>query len=176
VRASSITYTHPVSLSSGHYTVETAFVDREGGRSTANAFPLSIPERRKGISMSSVVLVQQVEPVSGLPDASDPLVFQGKRMVPMAGPELKSTAKPVVYFVVYPDKASAEKPKIQVEFLSGGQVLAKQTADLPPVDPSGAIPMIVGAAMRPGNCELRITALQGSASVTESVNYTVAAQ
>jgi len=97
-------------------------------------------------------------------------------MVPMAALELKSTAKPVVYFVVYPDKANAEKPKIQVEFLSGGQVLAKQTADLPPADPSGTIPMIVGAAMRPGNCELRITALQGSASATESVNYTVAAK
>jgi hypothetical protein len=175
VRASSITYTHPVSLPSGHYTVETAVVDREGGRATANVFPLGIPERSKGVGMSSVVLVQQVEPVSGPPDASDPLVFQGKRMVPMAASALKSTAKPVVYFVVYPDKANAEKPKIQVEFLSGGQVLARQTADLPAPDPSGTIPMIVGAALRPGNCQLRITALQGVESATGSVNYTVAA-
>ena len=174
VRASSITYTHPVSLPSGQYTVETAVVDREGGRSTANVVPLVIPERSKGVGMSSVVLVQQVEPVSGPPDASDPLVFQGKRMVPMAVPALKSTAKPMVYFVVYPDKANADRPKIQVEFLSGGQVLAKQTADLPPPEPSGTIPMIVGAALRPGNCELRITALQGSESATGSVKYTVA--
>jgi VWFA-related protein len=176
VRASAITYTHPVSLPPGHYTVEAAVVDREGGRSTVNVFPLDSPQPRKGVGMSSVVLVQQVEPVSGPADASDPLVFQGKRMVPMAAPALKSTAKPVVYFVVYPDKANAEKPKIQVEFLSGGQVLAKQTADLPAPDPSGTIPMIVGAAMRQGNCELRITALQGSESATESVTYTVAAQ
>ncbi len=35
--------------------------------------------------------------------------------------------------------------------------------------------MIVGAALRPGNCELRITALQGSESATGSVKYTVAA-
>jgi len=92
----------------------------------------------------------------------------------MAAPALKSTAKPIIYFVVYPNKANAEKPKIQVEFLSGGQVLAKQTADLPPPDRSGTIPMIVGAALRPGNCELRITALQGNESATGSVNYTVA--
>jgi VWFA-related protein len=175
VLASAITYTHPVSLPPGHYTVETAVVDREGGRSTANIFPLNIPPPRKGVGMSSVILVQQVEPVSAAADASDPLVFQGKRMVPMAAPALKPASKPVVYFVVYPDKANAEKPKIQVEFLADGQLLAKQTADLPPPDSSGTIPMIVGAAMRPGNCELRITALQGSESATERVTYTVAA-
>jgi hypothetical protein len=176
VQASAITYTHPVSLPPGHYTVETAVVDREGGRSAVNVFPLESPQPPKGLGMSSVVLVQQVEPLNGPADASDPLVFQGKRMVPMTGSALKPTAKPVVYFVVYPDKANAEKPKIQVEFLSGGQVLAKQTADLPAPDASGAIPMIVGAATRPGNCELRITALQGSESATGSVSYTVDAK
>jgi len=47
VQASAITYTHPVSLPPGHYTVETAVVDREGGRSAVNVFRWKVPSRRK---------------------------------------------------------------------------------------------------------------------------------
>jgi hypothetical protein len=137
---------------------------------------MEVPEPRKGVGLSSVVLVQRIEPVSGQADASDPLVFQGKRALPLLAATLNPDAEPYAYFVVYPDKANPEKLKIQVEFLLGGRVLAKQAADLPPADDSGAIPMMVGAATRPGDCELRITASQGSDSVTQSVRYTVAAK
>lgn len=174
VRASAITYTHPVNLPAGRYTVEAAAVDREGGRASTSVIQLESPGPHKGVGLSSVMLVQSIEPVRGAGDASDPLVFQGKRMVPMAAPVLSAAAKPLAYFVVYPDKSLAEKPKLQVEFLVGGQVVAKQTADLPPPDASGAIPMVVKAATHAGNCELRIAALQGNQSATESVTYTVA--
>jgi hypothetical protein len=55
-------------------------------------------------------------------------------------------------------------------------LLARQTAELPPPDANGAIPMVVGAAVRPGNCQLRMTAVQGNRSATQSVNYVIAAK
>ena len=60
---------------------------------------------------------------------------------------------------------------VHVEFKNGGQVFADQTVALPEPDANGAIAMFVGAATRPGNCELQITALQGGQSATEKIAY-----
>jgi hypothetical protein len=73
---------------------------------------------------------------------------------------------------VYPDPANPAKPTLQVEFLVDGQSLAAGTADLPP-ESGGSIPVFVETAARPGDCELRITAIQGKDSATGSVRYTV---
>ncbi len=174
IRASSVTYTHPVRVPPGRYTVETAVIDREGRRSSTNTTEMEATGPRKGADLSSIVLVERIEPAGANADPSDPLVFQGQRTVPMLGTKLSADAKPNAYFVVYPDKSNPAKPQIQVEFVVGGQVLAKQGADLPDPDATGAIPMVVGVATRPGECELRITALQGNDAVARSVKYTVA--
>jgi VWFA-related protein len=170
-----ITWTHPFDLPPGHYTLETAVVDREGNRASTSVLPLDNRERR-GLGLSSVMLVHQMQPVKGPVDPADPFEFATNRVVPSLNSALRKGAQPYVYFVVYPDKASTEKPKIQVQFLVGGKVLAAQTADLPAADATGAVPMVVGAAVKPGECELKITALQGNASATQSVRYTVANQ
>ena len=176
IRSSSVTYAHPVILPPGQYTVETAVLDREGAKASSGVMKINTPPPTKGIGISNVVLVQRVEPVTGQPDTSDPLVYQGKRVIPLIATNLTPEMKPFVYFVVYPDKANAEKPKIQVELLVGGQLTGKQVADLPAPDASGAIPMMVSAVLRPGNCELRMTAMQGSESATGSVTYTAPAK
>jgi len=81
-----------------------------------------------------------------------------------------------VYFVVYPDGTQSEKPKLRVEFLVNGRVLANRISELAAGDASGAIPLIAAAALHSGECELRITALQGGVSSTQSLKYTVPGQ
>jgi len=169
-------YTHPVALPPGQYTVQTAVLDREGSRASTSTMPFDLPQPTNGVGISSVVLVQRVEPVTGQANASDPLIFNGKRLVPFIGETLSADAKPFVYFVIYPDKKLADKPKVRVEFLVDGKVLASQTADLPAPDPSGTIPMIVKASTHEGHCELKITALQGSESATGNLKYAVASK
>ncbi len=176
IQSGSVTYTHPVSLPAGAYTVETALLDREAARASSSVMKLNVAPTPKGIGISNLVLVQRVEPVTGQPDASDPLIYQGKRAVPLMATTLTQDMKPAVYFVVYPDKSRSEKPKILVELLVGGQLAGKQLADLPPPDASGMIPMMVSAVLRPGQCELRMTATQGSEAATSSIKYTVPAK
>jgi len=176
VRATPLTYTHPVDLPPGHYTVEAAIVDREGGQATAEAAQIDIPAPPKGVGISSLVAVQEAEQANATADANDPLLFKGKHLVPMVETTVHPSTKRLVYFVVYPDKSNAEKPKIHVEFKSGGQVFAQKTVDLPAPDADGTIPMFVAAATHPGNCELQITALQGSESASERLQYAVTAQ
>jgi len=175
VRATPLVYTHPLDLPPGHYTAETALVDREGSQATAETAQFEIPAPSKGVGISSLVVVQQVE-ANTKPDVADPLTFKGKHVIPLVQATVDPANKRYVYFVVYPDKANKDKPKIHVQFKSGGQVFAEQTADLPAPDATGTIPMFVAAATRPGNCELQITALQGAESATEHIQYAVAAR
>ena len=173
VQGSLITYTHPVRLPAGRYTVEAAIIDHEGRQSSARVAEFTSPEPHTGIALSSAILVQRVDPAGSSQPEGDPLVYQGNRVVPLLAERLGPGVKPAVYFVVYPDKASGDKPQLQVEFLSNGQPIASQTADLPSPDTSGAIPMMVGAAVLPGDCELRLTVKQGANTATESVHYSL---
>ncbi len=150
VRATDLTYTHPLDLPPGHYTVETAVVDREGSQATTGTMQFDNPAPPKGVAISSLVGVQHIEAAPAKPDRADPFVFKGKHVIPMVETTVSPEAKRYVYFVVYPDASKTEKPKIRIEFRNGGQVFAQQTADLPAADASGTIPMFVAAATRPG--------------------------
>ncbi|HLJ49598.1 MAG TPA: VWA domain-containing protein [Bryobacteraceae bacterium] len=180
IRSTSISFAHPLTLPPGHYTLETAVLDRESNRASTSKVAFESHER-KGVGLSSVTLVQHMEPVNGKVDGSNPFEFQptptqGQRVVPELTTSLSATATPYAYFVVYPDPSIADKPKIRAEFLIGGQVAAKQDADLPPPDATGAIPMVINTAAKPGNCELRITAIQGGSSMQQSLKYSIAAK
>ncbi len=180
IKRNVITFTHPLSLGPGFFSVDTAIVDTIGQRASTSKYMFN-NATQPGLNLSSLMMVQRLDPISGKPDLSDPFVFQaGDNQWRKAVPELRdafaSTAKPAVYFVVYPDPSSKDKPQIEVEFRDNGQVIAKQTAPLPAPNSSGAIPMVVGAVAKPGKCELRVTAIQGTARTMQSLYYTVVSQ
>jgi VWFA-related protein len=175
LQGTSITWTHPMQLPAGHYTIETALLDREGRRASTGTAEFDSPEK-SGLGMSSVILVQRVDPVQGHADAADPFQFATSKVVPDLSGTVNPTAQSYVYFVIYPDPASTEKPQIEVQFLLNGEELAKQDSDLPAPDATGAIPMVVSAVAKAGNCELKITAIQGDKTLARSVTYTVPEQ
>ncbi len=170
----SIPYTHVLSLPAGRFTVETAVLDREGSRASTSEVVIENPPS-KGIGMSSVLLIRQVEAATGKPDAGDPFRVGTKRVTPELAPTLPAGAKPFVYFVVYPDKANSAHARIEIQFLIDGQVVARRAEDLPAADAAGAVPKLFGTLAKPGNCELKIIATQGSESLERSVKYTVVA-
>jgi len=174
IATETIPYTHVLTLPPGRYTVETSVLDRQGNRESTSEMAFDSPER-KGLRLSSVMLVRQVDAANGQPDASDPFRVGNTRVTPELATTLSASAKPYVYFVVYPDKAKPEQPRLMVQFLLNGQVLAKQVADLPAPDASGAIPMLIESAAKPGDCELKIVAIQGAQALERSLKFTVAA-
>ena len=164
-----LTSSHAVVLPAGRYTLEAVVMDLNGTRVSTSITPLDVVEPRGGIGLSSVMLARAVEPVDGV--ANDPLVYQGLRLVPLLDPVLSEGERPSAYFFVYPDRAGMEPPKLRVELLADGRLVAKKEGDLPMPDPSGTIPMHLETAASPGNWELRITAMQGADAVTQSVRY-----
>jgi VWFA-related protein len=170
-----ITWTHPFNLPAGHYTVDTAMVDREGNRASTASVPVEIAEH-KGLGISSVMLVRRMAAAGSEIDAANPFEMVSGRVVPSLTHAVPKDSQQYVYFVVYPDKASTDSPMIGIEFLVDGKLVAQKTADLPTPDSTGAVPMLLGAMVQPGECELKITAMQGYAMATQSVKYSVAAQ
>jgi len=175
IQAALIDYTHAFNLPAGHYTVESVLFDREAHRASTSTVELDSPPQ-KGIGLSSLMVVARADPLTADADANDPFLFHGRDVVPVLDGSLQASAKPTVYFVVYPDKSNQETPRIRVAFLVGGEELEQKEAELPAPDSSGAIPMVVSAVARPGKCEIKITALQGFQSAVQNVTYTVAAQ
>jgi VWFA-related protein len=174
MRQTSIPFTHPVDLPPGHYTVETAVSDRAVSRVSVRRSEFE-SRRSNGPAMSSVMLVQQLQPIDGPANTADP--FQ----IPVDGshtqlvvPELSNAsteARPMAYFVLYPDASNPEKPRLQMQVLADGKVLSEQAIQVPA--PNGAIPMVVRIAAHPGECELRVTVHQGTASATQTLKYKV---
>ncbi len=174
LQAASIPYSHLVTLPPGKYKVETAVLDREGDRIATNQMAIDNPESGS-LGLSTVMLVRELDPVNG-PDAADPFRVGNNRVRPELTRTLSAGAKPFIYFVVYPDKTSTESPRVEVQFVHNGQVLARRTLDVPPAGADGAAPMLIGSVAKPGNCELKITAMQGDESLERSVAYIVAPQ
>jgi VWFA-related protein len=175
VRAEELTYTHPLDLPPGRYTVDAAVIDREGAQATTETGSFEIPAPPKGVAISSLAMVEHVDAAGAKPDGADPFTFKDKHVIPLVNASVSPAVKRWVYFVVYRNQANPEKPKIHVEFKNDGQVFADQTVALPEPDDRGAIAMFVAAAARPGNCELQITAIQGGESATEHLSYVVTA-
>jgi hypothetical protein len=173
VRAKDLVLSHPLHLPPGRYTVETAVVDLESKHVGTAESVLESPPLRNGIGISSLVLVGGVEPAGNNADAADPLVFSGKHVVPRLAPAVEASAKPLIYFVVYPDTADTAKPAIRVQFFNGGSLIADKTQDLPAPDASGAIPMSLALAVRPGDSEVKVTVTQGNRSAAGSLQYQV---
>lgn len=175
MRATSIPFKHAVDLPPGRYTLEAVVIDREGRKASTSSVPFVSPET-KGVGLSSVLLVHGLDPVEGVPDSTDPLIYQGKHVVPDLTPTLSASAQPLIYFVVYPDKSLTDIPKVQVEFFSDAKPIAIQSVKLPAPNASGAVAMLMRGPTRPGECELRISTIQGSGSAEQSLKYKILAK
>jgi len=176
LRSIPLVYTHPLDLPMGRYTAETVAMDREGGRVSTNSIEFDTTGPASGISMSNALLIRRIEPGMQDTDKSGLLAIRGSRLVPYVDTNLTPENKPYAYFVVYPDKANTAKPKLQVQLRVDDQVLADQTSDLPAPDASGAIPMVIRAAVHTGHCELKLTTIQGDQTATRTLSYNVAAK
>ena len=172
VLANSLVHSQTVQLPPGTNTLETAAVSVLGNKASTVVWPLMIPAT-EGLRLSHAVLVERVDTVRGDAKPDHPLVFEGKRVVPKINPMLETTAKPSVYFVVFPDPARAENQHLIVEILKEGKPIVHLEADLPPPDSTGAIPMLVSAAAIPGRFQFRIVVRQGDSTAEQSVSYVI---
>ena len=174
-RTGRILFARALTLPAGHYTVETATVDWLSGRTSTVRFAIDCTAGG-GAELSSIALVRRMDPAPGADAATDPLAYQGKRIYPSLFTDLAAGGEQYLYFVAYPDLGNAAKPQLRAQLLLNGRLVATRTSALPPADSSGAIPVLIQAAGRPGTHEMRFVLSQGSESSTGTIRYSVAAK
>ena len=171
--AGRLQFSRHLTLEPGRYTLETAIVDWESGRTSAAVSQYDW-SKREAPGLSAIVLVRRSENVTGVADPADPLVHEGKRILPSLFAQLEPGAQSSIFFRVYPDAGNAVRPRLRAQFFLDGRLLADQTADLPAPDASGSIPVLIQAPGRPGSNEMKLTVLQGRASSSGQIQYTIA--
>ena len=174
VQRRQMTYERSFHLPPGHYTIETAVVDEEGNRVSTSVLPVDSPAAAVP-DMSDLMLVQDVKELSHANDGSDPFEVQGRRVIPLASTALPAGWNPYLYFVLYPQKDSADKAQVHVQVLRNGKVLAKRTEPVEQPDASGSVPMLISTLQQPGHYEVRVAMTQGHRTSAErSLTYSIA--
>ncbi len=177
IRLGNFVYKDVLTLPAGKYTLETAVTDRENNKIGTDrvAYELGAP---KGVGISSIALIRSYAADAKDLDASDPFQYRGGRITPTLTPTLKGGkgATLNMFFVVYPESGSPEKPAVELEYIKDGQVVGKGGLELPAADANGRIPYTMSSSaesMPAGDYVIRATVKQGTSTAEERAVFTV---
>ena len=156
-----------VTLAPGKYSLESAVMDREGGKIGTLHSELTVPAKAPGVAISSLTPMRSYTPNAKGLDPNDPFQFQGGSITPTMDLTVKKGPNAVLrlFFTVYQDASISAAPAVEIEFLQGGKSLTKVPMQLPAADAQGRIPylMTIPAESIPsGSYEVRATARQGA--------------
>ncbi len=170
-RAGHFIYTKHLTLAPGRYTIETAVLDRESLKSGAKRQSL-IAGEGKGLGISSLSAVRSFAQRPSVSDPDDLFEFAGGKVTPGLDDTIKIApgSELALYFVIYRDVSAAGDPKLALEFLQDGKLVARGEPQLPAADAQGRIPYIARsplASFKPGQYEVRATVSQSGKTVQD---------
>ena len=173
-----VSFTAPFFLAPGHYTIETATVDRESMKASVSRSTLDV-DRYSGFSISDVMVVRSVDGIEGPEKAFDPLESRGGKVTPdvsdVVTPDASGNVK--FYAVAYP-LAPADGPVVmKVEVLQDEKVVAQSPVSALPLDANGAASMLasVPAVKLPaGHYEAEVSFQYKGERLTKRVEFTLA--
>ena len=161
----------------GRYALDVGAVDAPTGRASTLRANVEVPARA-GLSLGSPVLVKRTERLAP-DDTSAPDVFRAGEMLvyPNLGePVSKAGNQAIGFLLPLYVQAGSSVPTLTIDVLQNGIALASVPTQLPAPDADGTI-KFVGAlpmsAFTPGVYELRFTALSGSTSGSQVLDFTV---
>jgi VWFA-related protein len=168
-----ILYAEPLELPGGHYLIETAVTDELAEKTAVKRMSVFV-DSGKDFGVSSLQLVRGVQPLAGPRDRQDPYETDSGLVVPTLADSMPS-GKPIdVYFVVYAASASQAEPTITLQMYRDGREVGLRTLTSPQRQADGSMPMLLRLNPDPGECDMVITAHQGSltSEATLSVKIT----
>jgi VWFA-related protein len=167
-----ILYAQPVQLAPGHYIIDTAVTDEPSGKTSVKRVSLFV-NPAKDLSLSSLQLVRRFEPLNGPRNPLSPFELENGRITPTLTDSV--AAGPVsLYFVVYPSKpGDASAMNVTLELLRDGKEIARKPLNLASADVDGSIPMLVQLSPDPGQCDVLVTAKQGTAVAQSSLSVRI---
>ena len=172
-QADRILYAEPVELHPGHYVIDTAVTDEQTGRTSSKRISVFV-DPGKEISLSSLGLVRRFEPMTGPRNLASPFDLENGRVTPTLAESVASGNPLNLYFVVYPTKTTTtEQTKLIVQLMRDGREIARQPMSLSQPGPDGSIPMFVQFSPGPGQCDVLVTAKQGTSVAKSSLSVRI---
>ena len=170
---SRILYAEPVELPPGHYVIDAAVTDEPSGKTSVKRVSLFV-NPAKDLSLSSLELVRRFEPLNGPRNPGSPFELENGRITPTLTDSVAAGIPMSVYFVVYPAKpAGAEATNVTVEVMKDGKAIARKPLNLATPDADGSIPMLVQLSPEPGQCDVLVTARQGTAVAQSTLSVRI---
>jgi VWFA-related protein len=168
-----ILYAEPVELQPGHYVIDTAVTDEQTGRTSSKRVSVFVAPG-KNLSLSSLGLVRRFEPLTGPRNPQSPFELDNGRVTPTLADSVAPGNPLSLYFVVYPPKSTnGDETKVTLELLRDGKEIARKPLDLAQPGPDGSIPMLVQLSPGPGQCDVLVTAKQGTSIAESSLSVRV---
>lgn len=166
-----VLYAEPIELPGGHYLIDTAVTDELAEKTSVKRMAMFV-DSGKDFGVSSLELVRSVQQLSGARNSQDPFEIDAGRVVPTLA-EAMPAGKPInLYFVVYPTSADAE-PRVTLELYRDGREIGKQTLQSAKRRADGSIPMLLRINPDPGQCDLIVTAQQGTLTSVASLSVKI---
>lgn len=154
-----ILYAEPVTLRPGHYSVDTAVVDEQAQKVAARRISIFVPST--DLALSSLEIVKRLDPLRGPRNLADPFELDNGRVTPTLANTVPSGKSLNLFFIVYPAADNSGAPKLTLQLIRDGKVVAQSSPNLPKPDASGSIPMSLQLSPAPGQYDVRVTAQQG---------------
>jgi VWFA-related protein len=156
-----VSFTSPFFLVPGHYTLETAVVDRLSMKASISRIALMV-DQDSGLSMSDVEVARRIEPIQGPANPSEPLQAHGG----LVTPELSDTVQPdaagkvTLYAVAYPQAPVDAPVDATLELWRNGQLVMKTPASDVPPDATGAASILASLKtekLPPGHYQAQVS-------------------
>lgn len=182
LKRGNVVFVRSLRLAPGRYTFESAVHDREINRLSVRRSILIVAPAPSNLALSSVAVIKRVDPVDAtVKDPDNPFRFAEGKIIPNLGDTIPPTAgtKVSFYFIVYPAAGAREQPRLTLEFLLDGEVIARANPALTAPDEQGRIPYIATVPVetfKNGRYELRAVVQQGQQAVEEHAFFSIGEQ
>jgi VWFA-related protein len=174
----SVSFTSSFLLPPGHYTVETATVDRQSMKASVSRAALVV-KQDSGFAMSDVSLVRRVDPIQGAANPSEPLQSRGGSVTPELSDIVPPDAggKATLYAIAYPQAPVDEPVNATLAIWRGGEMLMRSPAIGVPLDANGAASILASLRtdkLPPGQYQAQVSFEYKGQSVAKMVAFTLA--
>jgi len=173
-----VSFAAPFDLPPGHYTVETAAVDRQSMKASVSRTSLDVPPPTR-FAMSDVAVARRVDGIQGLVNADDPLEAHGGKVTPDLSDTVYPDASGAVkfYAVAYAPALSDAPVLMRLEVWREGKLIMSSPGARIPTDPRGAASVLASVPVTKlgtGHFETRISFQYNGQMLTRKVNFTLA--
>jgi hypothetical protein len=101
----------------------------------------------------------------------DPFQTDAIRILPTLSQSVPSDKPLDLYFVVYPHNIA--DAKITLQMFQDGKEIARKTVNMPQPQDDGAVPMLMRLNPSPGQCDVIVTAQQGTLAAQSTLSVKV---